>query len=1763
MVSFQMDQIFLILSVACLLRGVSGQGRQRSRCEQGSCYPATGDLLIGREKYLYASSTCGSDRPERYCVVSYLEKDTKCFQCDSRQPWREGFNDRSHQIENIVSSFKERRNRWWQAKNGEKNVYIQLDLEAEFHFTHLIMTFKTFRPKALLIERSYDFGKTWKVYRYFAQDCARSFPEIPRGPVRSLTDVICVQRYSAETPSTEGEVIFRVLPPFIRVADPYSEKVQDLLKLTNLRVNFTELHTLGDTLLDSRPEIIEKYYYSMYDMTVRGSCSCYGHASRCLPVPGYDSRPDMVHGQCECTHNTRGLNCEMCEEFYNDLPWRPARQNQPNSCKRCNCNNHASKCHFDPAVFEATGRKSGGVCDDCQHNTMGRNCQECKVYFYQDPNRDIRDPEVCQPCDCDPSGSERNGECDSRTDELRGEEAGRCYCKRHVKGHRCDKCADNYWNLKDTNPEGCEACTCNPIGTIGDFGCDQVSGLCRCKRYVSGRNCDVCDRGFYGLSAKAYGCDPCDCDIGGSLSETCDQGSGQCQCRPNIIGRRCDQPLPGYYYAGLDYYLYEGEHGRGSGNARVYLREPVQEGRNYWTGTGYMLLTEGDSVEVMLDNIDFPMYYDVVLRYDPRMPDAWSDVRVTVIRDEPIDPLGLCARYDPADDVKNIRLQPSNRFMSVSPPTCLEPGKKYTIRLDLNRYKEGETTPQATVLLDSIVLVPNTDSVPIFQGPGLPLYLKNQFLRYRCDKIQLGSLQSNIPDECKKHYFSISAVLHGEALGCDCDLTGSVSRECEQLGGQCQCKTNVVGRRCDQCAPGTYNFGPNGCTPCNCNDMGALDNFCNATSGQCLCMNNIGSRTCDICIPGNWGFPQCRACQCNGNADTCDNLSGRCINCRDFTQGEQCDRCLDFYYGEPRGGRIPCQPCMCPGGPNSALNHADSCSLDPRSRSFVCDCKPGYLRPSCDQCEENYYGNPLAEDGSCERCVCNNNIDFETPGSCDSSSGECLKCLYNTEGFNCEVCQDGYYGDATQQSCKRCVCSSLGTDVSHGECDRSNGQCPCLPNVIGQECDRCAAGYFNLSSGVGCSPCSCDPTGSFSLECNQIDGQCECREDRGGRTCGDCADFLWGDPRDQCYDCACDRRGSASLQCERRTGQCECVRGVTGLKCDRCARGTTGTLPYCVPCGECFDNWDKIITDLKDQTRSLVDQASNIQSTGAIKAFETEFRQMQANINEIQSIISSSNLTQVDVRDIETMLDYIRQNLTDNSRSLNNVDDELSNTTARVQIGNNRIAILQQQVASLKQLAQGLRANATDIQARDVEGALNITRQAERRSQEAQRKVDGTAPIIADSERTRKRVEDLIAQNGANFNENLKRNQDDLDDLDNKVTSLGGRISDLNNLVCGKPGAPCDVFCGGGGCGECGGSNCGDGAVTKAESALDLANQAAEILKIKEMEADDLLADVQETKTGAEEAKADAQMAYDVAVNAKNQSEIARNDLEGLLNRIRDFLKPLKANPDDIKKIADEVLDMSISLTPQQIQDLADKINKTIQGLVNIDNILNDTRDDLAKAQQLKQRADNASLDASAILNTAEDVLNALKGAKVAQEEADKAIKQADQDISDAESDLTMIESETASAGDKSNVSMNILMKLKERLNNLRLKYTENELNVKRAEEAVNMAIELANKAERDADELSKKYQDASSQLNSNFGSTSDSVTRAKKLMERADTLAKNTQDKYLKLKKIQEEFDQNQKTLIELSDLIDKLNARMDEYLVNIQDKAKYYRDC
>ncbi|XP_063890052.1 laminin subunit beta-1-like isoform X5 [Scylla paramamosain] len=1752
-----------------------GYGRETHPCDQSSCYPATGNLLIGRESSLAATSTCGLNRRERYCIVSHLKDRKKCFWCDSRPQW-DGNPRYSHKISNIVYRFdpRTRQRSWWQSENGLEMASIQLDLEAEFHFTHLILTFRTFRPAAMLIERSFDFGKTWKVYRYFAYDCNDAFPGVKKGVPTSINDVVCESRYSAVEPSTEGEVIFRVLPPNIHIDNPYSDEVQNLLKITNLRVNFTKLHTLGDQLLDSRLGIKEKYYYAIYDMVVRGSCSCYGHASRCLPLPGVEDKPGMVHGRCECTHNTKGLNCEHCEDFYNDLPWRPAVGKESNACKRCNCNNHAAMCHFDPQVYEATGFVSGGVCDDCAHNTQGRNCEECIPYYYQDPDRELYDSEICQPCNCDSRGSVDNAICDSRSDPVAGLLAGRCHCKTNVDGLKCDRCKAGYWNFSSENPEGCQACTCNTLGTINNEGCNVISGECACKRFVIGRDCNQCLPQHYGLSEHPDGCQPCNCDPGGALDNNCDVLNGQCKCRPHVSGRRCDMPEEGYYVAALDYLTYEAELARGSENCQVVMR--ALDGREAtWTGLGFMRVFEGSYLEFDIENIETSMDYDFVIRYEPQFRGNWENVMVTIERPGPLDPNGPCANTRPTDDQMVINLPDSRRHVKLFPPVCLEAGKHYKVRIDFRRSNAHTDSPSASVLIDSIVLVPRVDSISFYSGSLINDNRRQEYERYRCSEtFYEGQSLASVPEVCKEHHLdSIGFLVYGQAYSCQCDGTGSKSSICSSLGGQCECKTNVVGRRCDHCAPGTYGFGPEGCKVCDCSPVGALDNFCNQQTGQCKCRPNTYGRQCNECQPGFWNFPNCQRCQCNGHADTCDSYTGVCRECRDNTSGTNCDVCVEGFYGDPRlEVGIACRPCPCPGTADSGHSFADRCTLDPRTKDVVCECAEGYAGSRCDVCADNYFGDPEVPGGQCQSCDCNNNIDISRPGNCDERTGECQRCLFNTFGFHCERCQPGYYGDALNQECRECVCNLLGTNQTIGACDHETGQCPCLPNVLGLECDHCATSHWKIASGNGCEACACDPIGSYSDQCNEhevwqsrsaFDGQCQCRPGFGGRQCNQCETNYYGDPRIECLSCNCNREGSETLQCNHETGRCECREGIGGDKCDECARGYTGQAPYCQPCGECFDNWDIILTELKERTQGLIAAAGEIKQTGATGAYSHEFESMEEKIEDVRDILLSANLTSQSLASLKELIAELSANLTAASLNLEELEQGIDNTTQRKALATNALADLRVQAEELRDEAGDMKAKATKLQERNVEGALNLTRHAGERSLAAQDKVGLTEVIISESERNRRRTETLLLHVGDSFNRTQAENEAKLADLSGLLDGVEDGIPDLNEHVCDHRGDPCDALCGGAGCDKCGGLSCNEGLVNIVDLALTFAEDAETELKKKEASADEHLRGVSGAKRQSDVAFDLAKMAFDLTLQGLNVSSTYKAEINKLLEEIEEYFSTPGSSPNEIKQLAEQVLALDISLRPEQITVLAERITLTIESLTDIDTIIDATRNDLALAQRLKERADQAKERAEGALGVAERVVEALKEAGTAQSGAETAIMDASDDIGATQNHLTQITSETSVAQERANNSLREVQLLEIRVEQVKAEYQLNQRHLEDTNNAVDQADLKAKKAANDARLLEDKYLTVVNLLSEKSTAAGDARRRAEELKNSANKLAFEAQLKLHALRDIETNFKTNEGLLLDYEKVIQAMEEDMTEYNEYILQKTEFYAVC
>lgn len=43
---------------------------------------------------------------------------------------------------------------------------------------------------------------------------------------------------------------------------------------------------------------------------------------------------------------------------------------------------------------------------------------------------------------------------------------------------------------------------------------------------------------------------------------------------------------------------------------------------------------------------------------------------------------------------------------------------------------------------------------------------------------------------------------------------------------------------------------------------------------------------------------QCLPCQCHGRADSCDIITGICVNCTNDTAGKECDICAPTFFGD-------------------------------------------------------------------------------------------------------------------------------------------------------------------------------------------------------------------------------------------------------------------------------------------------------------------------------------------------------------------------------------------------------------------------------------------------------------------------------------------------------------------------------------------------------------------------------------------------------------------------------------------------------------------------------------------------------------------------------------------------------------------------------------------------------------------------------------------------------------------------------------------------
>uniref|UniRef100_A0A6A7FTH6 Laminin subunit gamma-1-like isoform X1 n=3 Tax=Hirondellea gigas TaxID=1518452 RepID=A0A6A7FTH6_9CRUS len=532
---------------------------------------------------------------------------------------------------------------------------------------------------------------------------------------------------------------------------------------------------------------------------------------------------------------------------------------------------------------------------------------------------------------------------------------------------------------------------------------------------------------------------------------------------------------------------------------------------------------------------------------------------------------------------------------------------------------------------------------------------------------------------------------------------------------------------------------------------------------MCTCPEGYVGQYCESCAPGyrhnppNGGpFASCIPCNCNNHADICDSETGQCI-CKHNTAGSQCERCSKGYYGNALKGELDdCTPCDCFGG-GACIKLTDD--------TLVClECPSGYAGPRCDICTDGFFGDPHGRKNSpmpCEKCDCNGNIDQNAVANCNRTTGDCLKCIYNTGGLLCDECLPGFYGDALAEGradCGACHCNHYGTAAElYGPpvCHQITGQCKCKEHVTGRGCSSCQQGYWNLASGEGCQNCWCDATGAINSTCDASTGQCFCRDGVTSQKCDVCEPEHFGFSLQGCMPCACDHVGSVSLQCDA-TGQCQCKENVEGRQCNRCRENTYDKEAGCRDCPPCYtlvldavsihrerlaelerlladivsnptvlndDDFERALTSVMARVEELWEDAKDAANAAGGDSVEKNLDELHERIEKIQGLVQGlkealeqgRDLAEFGGSDITEAEDIIRQSreLLRESETYLEVQGNAALNTAMA-----RSTEFGQQSARMSQLARNARqmADSQEEQASHIE---EIAYDARNTSQEA------------------------------------------------------------------------------------------------------------------------------------------------------------------------------------------------------------------------------------------------------------------------------------------------------------------------------------------------------------------------------------------------------------------------------------------------------------
>ncbi|XP_071835637.1 laminin subunit alpha-like isoform X2 [Apostichopus japonicus] len=535
---------------------------------------------------------------------------------------------------------------------------------------------------------------------------------------------------------------------------------------------------------------------------------------------------------------------------------------------------------------------------------------------------------------------------------------------------------------------------------------------------------------------------------------------------------------------------------------------------------------------------------------------------------------------------------------------------------------------------------------------------------FSCDCNPSGSLGftcERIGGQCPCRDFVLGRQCDRCAIGYygfpNCRACTCPNNICNEVTGECICPDNVIGANCDRCAPGTYGYDPLvGCVECECEERGieGSKGVCDPVNGQCRCKTNVGGRRCNQCLDGYHQYPFCLECDCEPAGvlpQICDQATSQCL-CKDNVIGSRCDRCTISSFNIDADNSQGCISCFCFGVTDNCKSYTRNRgpvefreewqvtnSEDPRIR-YNGDLVNAYIHgkgtdpalPIYWIPPSNWLGSKLSSYGGYLRYRVHNNpllttnyLPLRRPDDV-TITGNGIGITYtNVEqpqpsrsmSVNIKMVEDNFHYTGSSRTVSRedflmvlaniddfqiraqyfdnildASLSEVSLDVTRkdgtGEKASSVERCRCPPEYTGLSCEQCAPGHYRINRGrfLGqCVPCQCN---NHTNQCDPQTGRCEnCQDNTEGAQCQKCRTGYHGNGTmisgESCEICACPQARedqNFAETCEYTISNdviCNCLEGHTGQYCEQCDEGYYGdpSRPYgrCRKCG-CSGNTD-------------------------------------------------------------------------------------------------------------------------------------------------------------------------------------------------------------------------------------------------------------------------------------------------------------------------------------------------------------------------------------------------------------------------------------------------------------------------------------------------------------------------------------------------------------------------------------------------------------